>query len=275
MDQLRDVLAKPASSEQALRAQITAQIAWQKTVQDEYPGPHQHHARPRSTPNWQRYAEGANKPHYPGQRDFPAGGQSRPGRQGAEGRAEHRRRSSSPARNFALVARQFSQSPTAARAAISAGCMKASLPPELNAALQQDDSRRGCRRPIRSTGGYYILALRDAPGTAGHQDRQCPTERRPVRPAPCRWRACCCRWAPTPPKELVEQRHEDRRSDPRPAINGCEMLPKMPAADARRGLHGSGQHEDQRSQPRDPESAGQPPSRRSRRAVPVATPASR
>src|SRR4051812_32324439 len=36
IEQLRSVLTNAGSSEEALRAQFTAQIAWQKTVQDEY-----------------------------------------------------------------------------------------------------------------------------------------------------------------------------------------------------------------------------------------------
>ena len=36
MEQLREVLSNAGSSEDALRRQITAQLAWQKTVQQEY-----------------------------------------------------------------------------------------------------------------------------------------------------------------------------------------------------------------------------------------------
>ncbi|MGH6829297.1 MAG: SurA N-terminal domain-containing protein, partial [Rhizomicrobium sp.] len=61
--QLREVLANAGASEEALRGQITAQIAWQKTVQDEYQD------RINITPGevaaeLARYAEGADKPHY-------------------------------------------------------------------------------------------------------------------------------------------------------------------------------------------------------------------
>ena len=59
------ILTNAGASEDALRSQITAQIAWQKTVQDEY-ADRSISRRPRWTPNWQRYAEGANKPHYHG-----------------------------------------------------------------------------------------------------------------------------------------------------------------------------------------------------------------
>ncbi|HWX89906.1 MAG TPA: SurA N-terminal domain-containing protein, partial [Rhizomicrobium sp.] len=63
LDQLRQNLAGAGASEDALRAQITASIAWQKAVQDEYGD------RVNITPEMvqvemARYAEGANKPHY-------------------------------------------------------------------------------------------------------------------------------------------------------------------------------------------------------------------
>ena len=40
----RDCSRRTASISTTLRAQIAAQIAWQKAVEDEYPGPRQHHA---------------------------------------------------------------------------------------------------------------------------------------------------------------------------------------------------------------------------------------
>jgi len=62
IEQLREVLTNAGSSEQALRTQITAQIAWQKTVSQEYED------RINISPadvdaELSRYAEGADKPH--------------------------------------------------------------------------------------------------------------------------------------------------------------------------------------------------------------------
>ena len=63
IEQLRTILTTAGASELALRSQITAQIAWQKTVQDEYSD------RVNISPaqvdaEFQRFADGANKPHF-------------------------------------------------------------------------------------------------------------------------------------------------------------------------------------------------------------------
>src|SRR6185503_20388103 len=63
MEQLREVLANAGSSIEALRTQLTAQIAWQKTVAQEY------QERINISPaevdsELARYAQGADKPHY-------------------------------------------------------------------------------------------------------------------------------------------------------------------------------------------------------------------
>src|SRR5580692_1551324 len=63
IQQLRQNLTNAGASEDALRSQITASIAWQKTVQDEY-GDDVIVTEPMVDAELARYAEGANKPHY-------------------------------------------------------------------------------------------------------------------------------------------------------------------------------------------------------------------
>lgn len=156
--QLRETLIKAGASEDALRAQITASIAWMKTVQDEYGD------RVNITPDMvdaemARHAEGANKPHYRVLEIFlPVENpeQDAKVKKDAEGIILQLRQGAP----FAMVARQFSQHPTAATNGDMGWINDGQLAPELNDALRKLEVG-GMTDPIRSTGGYYILALRE------------------------------------------------------------------------------------------------------------------
>ncbi len=125
IEQLRDVLANAGSSEDALRRQLTAQLAWQKTVQQEYED------RINITPGevdaeLTRYAEGADKPHYlVSEIFFPVDNPDKDA---------DALKDAQIGRDAAQIGRQFrawSPISSASRrrrrpAAISAGCMKAS-----------------------------------------------------------------------------------------------------------------------------------------------------
>src|SRR5206468_10339355 len=63
IEQLRSVLTNAGSSEEALRAQFTAQIAWQKAVQDEY-GDRINITQTDIDAEMARAADGATKPHF-------------------------------------------------------------------------------------------------------------------------------------------------------------------------------------------------------------------
>jgi peptidyl-prolyl cis-trans isomerase SurA len=172
IDQLRQNLKNAGASEEALRAQITASIAWQKAVQDEYSD------RVNVTPEMvdaemQRYAEGANKPHYRVLEIFlPVDNpeQDTKVKKDAE-EVENQLHQGAP---FSVVARQFSQHPSAATGGDMGWINEGQLAPELNAVLDKMEVG-AVSDPIRSTGGYYILGLRERQEPMGTKIDQVPT----------------------------------------------------------------------------------------------------
>ena len=157
VEQLREVLSNAGSSEDALRRQLTAQLAWQKTVQQEYED------RINITPEevneeLTRYAEGADKPHYLVSEIFfrvdnpDKDADALKDAQSVEAQLK-------TGGVFAMVAHQFSQSPSAAAGGDIGYVYEGQLAPELNAALTKM-AVNSVSPPIRSIGGYYILALR-------------------------------------------------------------------------------------------------------------------
>jgi peptidyl-prolyl cis-trans isomerase SurA len=157
IEQLREVLSNAGSSEDALRRQLTAQLAWQKTVQQEYED------RINITPEevneeLTRYAEGADKPHYlVGEIFFRVDNPDKDA--DALKDAQSVETQLKTGGNFAMVAHQFSQSPSAAAGGDIGYVYEGQLAPELNAALTKM-AVNTVSPPIRSIGGYYILALR-------------------------------------------------------------------------------------------------------------------
>jgi peptidyl-prolyl cis-trans isomerase SurA len=157
IEQLREVLSNAGSSEDALRRQLTAQLAWQKTVQQEYED------RINITPEevseeLTRYAEGADKPHYLVSEIFFR--VDNPDKDAdALKDAQSVETQLKTGGVFAMVAHQFSQSPSAAAGGDIGYVYEGQLAPELNAALTKM-AVNTVSPPIRSIGGYYILALR-------------------------------------------------------------------------------------------------------------------
>ena len=172
IEQLRQNLAKAGASEEALRSQITASIAWQKAVQDEYSD------RVNVTPEMvdaemARYAEGANKPHYHVMEIFlPVDNpeQDAKVKKDAE-EVENQLHQGAP---FPMVARQFSQHPSAATGGDMGWINEGQLAPELNVALGKMEVG-AVSDPVRSTGGYYILGLRERQEPLGTKIADAPT----------------------------------------------------------------------------------------------------
>jgi peptidyl-prolyl cis-trans isomerase SurA len=172
LPQLRQNLANAGASEEALRAQITASIAWQKAVQDEYSD------RVNITPEMiqtelARYAEGANKPHYHVMEIFlPVDNPEQDAKVKKDAQeVETQLHQGAP---FPVVARQFSQHPSAATGGDMGWINDGQLAPELNAALAKMVVN-DVSDPIRSTGGYYILALRERQEPLGTKIADVPT----------------------------------------------------------------------------------------------------
>jgi peptidyl-prolyl cis-trans isomerase SurA len=172
IEQLRQNLTAAGASEDALRSQITASIAWQKAVQDEYSD------RVNVTPEMisteiARYAEGANKPHYRVLEIFlPVDNPELDAKVKKDAQeVENQLHQGAP---FPVVARQFSQHPSAATGGDMGWINEGQLAPELNAALAKLDVG-AVSNPIRSTGGYYIIALRERQEPLGTKIDQVPT----------------------------------------------------------------------------------------------------
>ncbi len=156
MDQLRVVLTQAGASEYALRQQITASIAWQKTVQDEYS------SRVNISPaqidaEYQRYADGANKPHFLVNEIFlPVTNPEQDAKVLKDAQNIHDQIQAGA--SFGAVAHQFSQNPAAAAGGAIGWVHDGQLAPELNTVLAQ--MRPGeLSSPVRSAGGYYVLNL--------------------------------------------------------------------------------------------------------------------
>ena len=172
IEQLRQNLTNAGASEDALRSQITASIAWQKTVQDEY-GDDVIVSEPMVDAELARYAEGANKPHYHVLEIFlPVDNpeQNDKVKKDAE-EVEHQLHQGAP---FTVVARQFSQHPTAATGGDMGWVNAGQLAPELDAALAKMDVG-AISDPIRSTGGWYVIGLRERQEPLGTKIADVPT----------------------------------------------------------------------------------------------------
>ncbi|MBN9589629.1 MAG: hypothetical protein BGN85_13390 [Alphaproteobacteria bacterium 64-11] len=158
IDQLRKTLATAGASEDALRAQITASIAWQKAVQDEY------QERVNVTPEMvsaemKRNTEGADKPHFHVFEIFlPVDNPEQDDKVRKDAtEIETQLHQGAP---FQMVARQFSQHPTAASGGDMGWVYMGQMAPELNQALAKMETG-DISPPVRSTGGWYILRLQE------------------------------------------------------------------------------------------------------------------
>jgi peptidyl-prolyl cis-trans isomerase SurA len=172
IEQLRQNLTNAGASEEALRAQITASIAWQKTVQDEY-GDRVNVTDEMVKTEMARYADGANKPHYHVMEIFlPVDNPEQDAKVKKD--AEEVEKQLHQGAPFPVVARQFSQHPTAATGGDMGWINEGQLAPELNAVLGKMEVG-AISEPIRSTGGYYVLGLRERQEPLGTKISDVPT----------------------------------------------------------------------------------------------------
>jgi peptidyl-prolyl cis-trans isomerase SurA len=156
IEQLRTILTTAGASELALRSQITAQIAWQKTVQEEY-SDRINISQTQVDAEFQRYADGANKPHFLVAEIFlPVSSPEKDA--GVLANAQNIESQITAGAAFQAIAHQFSQNPAAAQGGSIGWVHEGQLAPELNAALVKMTPNT-VSPPIRSAGGYYILQL--------------------------------------------------------------------------------------------------------------------
>lgn len=223
IQQLREVLTNAGSSEDALRRQLTAQIAWQKTVQQEYED------RISITPEevneeLARYAQGADKPHYLVSEIFfrvdnpDKDADALKDAQSVEGQLKS-------GGNFSVIAHQFSQSPSAAAGGDIGWVHEGQLAPELNAALKKM-AVNAVSQPIRSIGGYYILALRQRQeplGTKIDTVKEAPITPDSVLPLA----RLLLPISPAATKDVVDSASKIA-ANIRASFGGCDALAKVP-----------------------------------------------
>ena len=226
-EQLADLLGKGGVQMSTLRAQIAVQIAWQKAVQDEFQD------RINITPQdidaeMARLNEGANKTHYLVSSIF-LGVENPDVDAKVQKDAEDIHAQLAAGANFGTVARQFSQSPTAAAGGDLGWVYQGQLPSELDETLQKMEVGQ-VSDPVRSAGGYYIMGLRDR-AVGANVVLPDPATLKPV--GPLTVARVLLPLPPNAPKQYLDnamklavQIHDH--------VNGCEMLPKM--AEQVRGL---------------------------------------
>lgn len=157
-EQLQKLLSQADVQMATLRAQIAAQIAWSKLVQDQL-GDRVHVSALDVDDELARLRQGANKPRYLVSEIFQAVDTPE---QDAKVHKDMQDlyvqlQSGAP---FSAVARQLSQNPTAAQGGDLGVVQEGQLPPEIDAVLVK--LRPGqISEPIRASGGYYIILLRE------------------------------------------------------------------------------------------------------------------
>jgi peptidyl-prolyl cis-trans isomerase SurA len=219
-EQLTSLLKKGGVAMATLRAQIAVQIAWQKAVQDEFED------RVNITPadidaEMARLGEGANRPHFLVSSIFlPVDNPDLDAKVLKDAQDIHSQLEQGA--NFSTVARQFSQSPTAAAGGDLGWVYQGQLPTEVDAEIQKMQPG-SVSQPIRSVGGYYIIGLRDRQ-EAANAVLPDPAKAKPV--GPLTVARVLLPLGPKPPKQyldnalkLAQQIHDH--------LNGCDALPKM------------------------------------------------
>lgn len=222
LQQLKDALSHGGSSLEALRAEFTAQIAWQKTVQDEY-GSDINISQADIDAAMAKAEDGANKTHYLVAEIFLAVENADQDSK-VQKQAEDLEKQLQLGAQFSTVAHQFSQNSTAAQGGDLGWVHEGQLPAELNTALAA--MKRGeVSQPIRSAGGYYILMLRDRQEPLGTKIvRQADTTIGPDTSLPLA--RLLLPLGPNPSKELVENALKVA-GQVRAAYDGCAKLAEI------------------------------------------------
>ncbi len=219
LDQIKKVLGSANVDMGTFRSQIAAQLAWTKTVQDEY-GDRVTVSPDAVDAQFRRISAGANKPHYRVAEIFEAVDSPEQDPQifkNMQGLLEQIR-AGAP---FDAVARQFSQNPTAAAGGDLGIVQDGQLVPELNAALQKMHSGE-VTGPLKASGGYYLLLLRSRLEPAGTKIPT-PAEQPQTDPNVLSLARILLPIGPKPPKQLLENATQAANVMSQ-HIAGCEGL---------------------------------------------------
>ena len=223
-EQLGTILTRSGVAMETLRAQIAVQLAWQKAIEDEY-GDRINITDQDVSDELGRVMEGKDKPHYLVAEIFLA--VELPDQDATVLKNANdllaQMQNGAP---FPQIARQFSQSPTAAAGGDLGWVNDGQLPSELNDALRKLNPG-GVTPPVRAAGGYYILAMRDREEGASTKLPE------PVKPAPQKpgYLPLARLLLPLPPKPPADYMKKvvGMASDVRAHITSCAQMQKLVA----------------------------------------------
>ncbi|HEY8949657.1 MAG TPA: peptidylprolyl isomerase [Rhizomicrobium sp.] len=202
LEQLTNVLARSNVKMATMRSQIASQIAWSKTVQQQY-GDRVDISQDDVKAELQRLAEGRNKPHFLIAEIFQSVDNPEDDAKVLKSMQDLEEQLRSGAA-FGELARQFSQNPTAASGGDLGVVVQGQLPKELDDAVSQ--MRPGSLSPpIRSTGGYYILLLRARQEGEGTSVAQQPVQPVNDHPDALPLNRILLPIGPKPSKELLDR----------------------------------------------------------------------
>jgi peptidyl-prolyl cis-trans isomerase SurA len=224
LDQIKQLFEKSGVDMASFRSQLAAQIAWTKTVQNEY-GDRVNVTAPSVDAELARMAGGANKPHFRVAEIFEAVDspeQDPVVLKNMQGLLTQIK-AGAP---FESVARQFSQNPTAAAGGDLGVVQQGQLVPELDAALAKMHAGE-VSEPIKASGGYYLLLVRARLEPAGTKIPD-PSEQPAVDPNFMPLARVLLPIGPKPPKALLENATK-AAVVLREHIQGCEQLQQLVA----------------------------------------------
>ncbi|HEY1638764.1 MAG TPA: peptidylprolyl isomerase [Rhizomicrobium sp.] len=222
IDQMKKLFAASNVDMATFRGQIAAQIAWTKTVQDEY-GDRANVSSTDVDEEFKRIASGANKPHFRVAEIFEAVDSPEQDAQvlkNMQGLLQQIR-AGAP---FEAVARQFSQNPTAASGGDVGIVQEGQLVPELDAALHKMHTGE-VSEPIKASGGYYLLFLRLRVEPVGTKLPQTPVQPQ-GEPGTLPLARVLLPIGPKPPKALLQNAMQ-AANILRQNINGCDRLQEL------------------------------------------------
>jgi len=224
MDQLKGLLGHGHVDISTLRAQIAAQILWQKTVEQEYAG-RVNITQEQVDAEMRRIAEGQNKVHYLVSEIFlPVDNPDQDEKVLKDAQGLYAQMQGGAP--FQAIARQFSQSPSAAQGGDIGVVYDGQLAAELNTALAKMKTG-DLSPPIRSTGGYFILALRQRLEPVGTKIAD-PSLQSQTLPASLPLARLLLPLPPKTPKDIVDKAM-GVAADIGSHISSCEVIPKIAA----------------------------------------------
>jgi peptidyl-prolyl cis-trans isomerase SurA len=222
-EQLKGVLEHGGVKMSTFRSQIAASILWQKAVQEHYAG------RVNITPEavdseMARIKEGATKAHFTVSEIFlPVDNPDQDDKVRKD--AENLVAQLQGGGQFPAIARQFSQSPSAAEGGDIGTVYDGQLAPELNKTLV--GMKTGdLSAPIRSIGGYYILQLRQRYEPAGTKIEESKPTAAEL-PASLPLGRILLRLPPKPPQDYLDKVMQIANQI-REVVPSCEAAEKIP-----------------------------------------------